>query len=276
MGSDSFDTYANDSMGIFIPSQPIDSGEVEHVPQDYGFIIPISPNCPCKVENKLSITEGRKVFTFNPEQFHATVDASSIHKFLAIFLETCFLQDLSESIYGDREVNLGNYSFPYNAHLRELLLNFIEESRQKQGGYDFLTQSIAIQVGVYLLRRSKYDCPVLKEEKHYSNKKGIDRSIEFIHENYRRNFSLAQVAQTAHLSPYHFSRVFKAQVGKSPFEYLLDLKIEKAKEYLRYGDKSVTEICFTCGFNDVSYFTRVFTKKVGVNPSTFRCSYQSK
>ena len=126
--------------------------------------------------------------------------------------------------------------------------SFIEESRYKQDGYDLITQSIAIQVGVHILRGIKNNCSVLKREKRYSEKKGIKQAVEFIHENYQQNFSLNDVARAAHLSPYHFSRVFKDEVGKAPFEYVLDMKIERAKELLRHGDKSITEVCFESGF----------------------------
>lgn len=277
---DAIDVYVNDSMGIFIPREQIDYTEVEHIHRGYEFVIPLKAkpayeekaSFPYRVEDKTVMTERGKIFPFNPEQSHQAVDENYSDELLALFLETDFLEGLANSIYGVRQVNFVNYSFTHDVYLKNLLLTFIDEAKNRQGGYELITESIATQVGVYLLRRVKNSCPAPEEKKQYSNKKGINHAIEFIHDNYYRNFSLKEIAQIAHLSPYHFSRIFKAEIGKTPFEYLLEIKIEKAKEHLRRSEKSITEICFDCGFSNVSHFTRTFTSKVGVSPTTFRSS----
>ncbi len=72
------------------------------------------------------------------------------------------------------------------------------------------------------------------------------------------------------MSPYHFIRIFKNETGKTPYEYLVDIKIEKACSLLRRSNLSVTEICFLCGFNSSSHFSTVFKQKIGVSPSMYR------
>ena len=266
----SVDIYVNDCMGIFITKEPFDFSEIQHIHKGYEFIIPYGPSAPYKVESSYVKMEQKKVFPFNVEQPHQAVDNSFDSRLLALFLDADYLRGLADSICRVRQLSFYNQSFAYGAYLKSLLLAFIEESRNKQSGHDLITQSIANQVGVYLLRNIRNNCSALKDEKRYSQKNNINQAIEFIYENYWKNFSLNEVAQAAHLSPYHFSRVFKAEVGQTPFEFLLDIKIEKAKELLRYEDKSITEICFECGFNTSSYFTRVFSKKVGLTPTAFR------
>lgn len=266
----SVDVSVNDCMGIFIPKKPFDFSDTEHVHKGYEFVISFGPDAPYKVENRYVITEHKKIFPFNPEQSHQAVDSNYGYNLLAFFLDTDYLQGLADSIYGARELSFYNQSFAYDARLKNLLSTFIEESRNKQGGHDLITQSIANQLGIYLLRNIKSNCPAAKEERYYSQKRSINQAIEFLYENYRNNFSLNEIARVAHLSPYHFSRVFKAETGKTPFEFLLDIKIDKAKGHLRYSDKSITEICFECGFNTISHFTRVFSKKVGLTPTAFR------
>ncbi len=99
---------------------------------------------------------------------------------------------------------------------------------------------------------------------------GINKAIEFLKENYTGDYSLDDVARVASFSPFHFIRVFKAYTGKTPYRYLLDFKIEKAREMLESECRSVTDICFSCGFNSLSHFTSVFKKKVGAAPSEYR------
>lgn len=264
------DIYVTDAMGVFLPREPIDLSEVEHVHRGYEFVIPFGPGGPYRVENKTVLTEHAKIFPFNPEQSHRSVEGTFSHELIALFLDTDFLQGLAESIYNTKEVLFYNRNFPYDAHLQNLLRIFIEESKQQQGGYDLMCQSIATQVGVYILRRVQGNCPSLSEEKYYSERKSVALAVEFMNENYRSNFSLDDLARVAHLSSYHFSRVFKAEIGKTPFEYLVDLKVEKAKQHLRRRDKSITEVCFESGFANISHFTRTFSRKVGMTPSAYR------
>ncbi|MBE0447452.1 MAG: helix-turn-helix transcriptional regulator [Actinobacteria bacterium] len=216
----SVDVAVNDCMGIFIPKAPFDLTDMEHVRKGYEFVISFGPNAPYKVENRYVITEHNKIFPFNPEQSHQAVGDSFGYNLLAFFLDTDYLQGLADSIYWARELSFYNRSFAYDAHLKNLLLTFIEESRNKQGGHDLITQSIANQVGVYLLRNIKNNCPVAKEERYYSQRHSINQAIEFLYEDCQNDFSLNEVAQVAHLSPYHFSRVFKAETGKTPFKFL--------------------------------------------------------
>jgi AraC-like DNA-binding protein len=56
----------------------------------------------------------------------------------------------------------------------------------------------------------------------------------------------------------------------SPSEYLLNVKIEKAKKLLKYTDHAITEICYLCGFSSASYFTQAFKRKTGVSPSYYK------
>jgi AraC family transcriptional regulator len=264
------DTYVTDVMGVFLPREPIDFSEVDHVHLGYEFVIPFGPGGPYRVESKTVLTEHAKILPFNPEQSHRLVEGTFSHELIALFLDTDFLQGLAGSIYNTKEVLFYNRNFPYDAYLQNLLRIFIEESRQQLVGHDLICQSIATQVGAYILRHVQGNCPSPREGKHYSERKNIASAIDFMHENLSNSFTLDDLARVANLSPYHFLRVFKAEVGKTPFEYLQYLKIEKAKQYLQHRNKSITDVCFESGFTNISHFTRTFSRKVGVTPSAYR------
>jgi len=78
------------------------------------------------------------------------------------------------------------------------------------------------------------------------------------------------MADIAKMDRYSFIRSFKAQIGKTPYEFLLDLKIEKAKKMLASKDYSITEISMICDFSSHSHFTTTFKKKTGISPSEYR------
>jgi AraC-like DNA-binding protein len=95
-----------------------------------------------------------------------------------------------------------------------------------------------------------------------------------LREEYSNSFSLEDVARIANLSPYHFIRTFKSMTGKTPYDYLLDVKIENSKNLLKLKNYTITDICFHCGFNNLEHFSSVFKRKVGIIPSQYRKLYR--
>lgn len=97
----------------------------------------------------------------------------------------------------------------------------------------------------------------------------VERGKRFIHENLDKKLTLELVARNAGVSKHHFSRLFKLSTGYNVVEYVNRRRICLAKKFL-IEEMSVTEVCFTVGFNELSYFDRVFRRLVGMNPSEFQ------
>ncbi len=98
----------------------------------------------------------------------------------------------------------------------------------------------------------------------------IERALVYIEKNYRQQISLEEVAKINCMSKYHFSRTFKAKLGFSFTEYLNRKRIEAAKRMMKNEDVNVSEACFAVGFNDLSYFSRLFHRYEKMTPSQFR------
>lgn len=102
----------------------------------------------------------------------------------------------------------------------------------------------------------------------------IDQAMSYVEANLHRKIAQAQVAQLCGLSAFQFSRLFKRIANRTFQEYLLCRRIEEARRLLANPAVSVTDVCFTVGFHDLSYFTRVFQRYVGQAPSRYRSSLQ--
>ncbi|MBI9092432.1 MAG: helix-turn-helix domain-containing protein [Desulfobacterium sp.] len=100
--------------------------------------------------------------------------------------------------------------------------------------------------------------------------KKLQRSLEYIETQYMGTITLDAVAAINGLSRYHYSRIFKHTVGCSFKEYLNRTRIKAAKRMMDNPDMNVSQICYAVGFNDVSYFARVFKKMEGTSPSVYR------
>ncbi|CAL2102995.1 AraC-type DNA-binding protein [Tenacibaculum sp. 190130A14a] len=106
----------------------------------------------------------------------------------------------------------------------------------------------------------------------YSNNKQIKAIIEtkrFIDSNYDKKVSLTLLSHVRFTSKYHLLRLFKRYYGQTPRQYLIDKRIEKSKEYLRKG-MSVTETCFSVGFESLGSFSKLFKTKTGNTPSNYQ------
>ena len=97
----------------------------------------------------------------------------------------------------------------------------------------------------------------------------------FISKNYMDELRLPELASLAGMSSSAFSRFFKLHTGRNISEYIIDLRLGYAARMLVDTAKSISEIGFDCGFNNLSNFNRIFKKKKGCSPSEFRESYHN-
>ena len=87
---------------------------------------------------------------------------------------------------------------------------------------------------------------------------------------YTRPLDVPAMARTALMSPGHFSRLFRAAYGETPYAYLMTRRIERAMALLRRGDLTVTEVCMAVGCTSLGSFSTRFTELVGETPSAYR------
>lgn len=92
---------------------------------------------------------------------------------------------------------------------------------------------------------------------------------QFIHDECHKPLSVKEISEVAMLSEFHFIRCFKSCFGISPYQYLLKVRVEKARELLLSQQNNMTEIATYTGFTDVFMFSKVFKKQTGKSPSMF-------
>ena len=95
----------------------------------------------------------------------------------------------------------------------------------------------------------------------------------FIAQNYMDELRLKQLADIAGMSSSAFSRFFKLHTGRNLSEYIIEMRLGYASRLLVDTSKGIAEICYDCGFNNLSNFNRIFRKKKKCSPSDFRDNY---
>jgi len=98
----------------------------------------------------------------------------------------------------------------------------------------------------------------------------IKQIIVWIDQHYCAPITLHQLGDLFHGSPYHLQRVFKRVTGKSPTEYIQDIRLEKAVHMLEAGEQSIADVGASAGFPSTPYFISLFKKKLGTTPAAYR------
>jgi len=97
----------------------------------------------------------------------------------------------------------------------------------------------------------------------------IIQGKKFIDANYADKIDLDKMAREAHLSKFHFVRLFKVNYGRTPHQYLVEVRMKNAKELLKKG-LPVSSVCVSVGFDSIPSFTRLFKKITGTTPARFQ------
>jgi AraC-like DNA-binding protein len=151
-----------------------------------------------------------------------------------------------------------------------LLNRILKERESSEPGSEFLNYLLIMELFVLLSRALKMEWENSIKSKSPKLKELIGISINFIHNNFERDISLGDIAKFVFLSPSYFTRAFKEETGMSPINYLLKVRIERAKELLEDTGLKISDIALSVGFSNQQRFNEMFKKYAGLTPLQYR------
>lgn len=98
----------------------------------------------------------------------------------------------------------------------------------------------------------------------------VQQTLAYIHANFASTISREHIADEIGVSPDYITRLFRETTGRSPWQYLIALRVQRAAELLQRSSISITEVGVSVGFNDPAYFSRTFRKEMGLSPQQYR------
>ena len=122
----------------------------------------------------------------------------------------------------------------------------------------------------------EYTVGSLKEEITGSIRGVVKLAVNYIHENFFEELTLLSLSQKYNVESSYFSRVFRQETGDNLMLYIAKRRIDKSKEYMADSKINLTEIAFMVGYDDYTYFNRVFRKLTGISPSEYRNERMTK
>ena len=166
-------------------------------------------------------------------------------------------------------------SFPLQAVMK--VYNQLEKlATEEQGSYavqDFL--SILYELSLFEDARTLSTTSFAKIES-VSDSRRVQKVQAYINEHFRKEIRLVTLAEMVGMTPVSFSRFFRLRTGKTLSEYIIDIRLGAASRLLVDSTRTVAEICYDCGFNNLSNFNRMFKRKKGCAPKEFRENYHKK
>ena len=152
------------------------------------------------------------------------------------------------------------------ADLKQLFCQMDRYAAEREDGFQTLCQYLML-ASLELIRRmtaGRKEAPVSQEDTTFG------RVAKYIDQHYAEEFSIEQLGRLFYLSPYHLSHMFRQKTGYSLKQYVLRRRIGEAQMRLVNSLDSVQTISEAVGFEDASYFSRIFSKYVGLTPTEYR------
>lgn len=162
----------------------------------------------------------------------------------------------------------GNSIAPYTGQLDPITLQLALGAETFLAGTALYKETMSRALAAQLIQSTAppTNAPATVEDQR------LKRVIDYIHDNLSVDLSLEDLAGLAAMSPFHFSRAFKAATGSSPLQYVIGCRIERAKILLKTTKLTVAEVAFRSGYDDPGRFRQHFKRRVGIQPSIFRAA----
>jgi AraC family transcriptional regulator len=154
--------------------------------------------------------------------------------------------------------------------IQHIGLALLAESESDSPAGRLYAESLVQTLTLHVLKN--YSTANVKQETTHGGLSGyrLRRVKEFINANLEEDLSLAEIAAVSELSQYHFARAFRTSTGLTPQQYLMQQRVERAKELLARADLPIVEISLRTGFKNQSHFTTLFRKYTKFTPKLWR------
>jgi AraC family transcriptional regulator len=158
-----------------------------------------------------------------------------------------------------------------DAHLVDLVQRLESQAVAGQPWGPLYIEGLSLTLASYLYARYGVHA-ARREQDSFLSTLPSGRVVAFIEEHLGSDIGIATLAALAGYSPDHFARLFKQSFGLSPYQYILQRRVERAKSLLRGRAHSIAEVAMLCGFASQAHFHTTFKARTGVTPGVFRKS----
>lgn len=262
-------TYMGKNIAVFIPEAFVVEKEMKI--EDYHFVLFQTTPPPIKIADVEYIFKKGSFICIEPNMAISVKPIQSVGavKYISISVDKDFFEKLTSNIIKKENIKFNNSGNAYSHQLLELIELFIKEIINFGKSCPLMLESMETQISIQLIRDS-FPVFLTHVKNYYTNIDYIEQSIKYMQEYYSSNITIKEICNIVFISPCHFQRIFKTSMKQTPYNYLMKIRIDKAKEKLIKSSDNIEEIGRLCGFLSVSHFSSVFKRIEGISPSEYK------
>ena len=256
----------------------------------FSFFLNIRGNSLCSVDRQTTridednyfVSNRSQLYTLQVEENSTSTETFNIHfgEFFSESVLNALITPADRILDAGTEKQLSPVLFFNQLHRRDATFNALIQSilsSQKASGPDRLRfeEQLTALLSYYLqqhhhITRIVNNLPPVRKATRIELYKRLSRAMDVLRSRFCGTVSLDQLAAEACLSKYHFLRLFRQAYGLSPYQYIQELRIEKARDLLTDTVISVADIADILGFDNSQSFSRLFFQKMGLYPTQYR------
>lgn len=246
---------------LYYNDKVIERGEHSH--DEIELIIPLN----LKNENLTMPNLYRVVNAKNPHSFSSK--ELPCDQYLLIFIPPEKIEEHSYELEGkNKKIEFQDFTKLQPLNFNIICKSFRSELISNGYGKNLLIDLFLNQIEIHLIREV-FNITDKDKTPKLGSRTGIQRSIDFIKENYKNEMTVDGLAKVSAMSKYHFIHTFKNFTGETPYQFILKTRVNEAVKLLK-KDLPIIQIAYNVGFGDVSQFNRAFRKVMLTSPTQLR------
>jgi len=216
------------------------------------------------IENEQYSIKTGDIVVYNSGVFHDERSTGDEISILFFAIDNLHIPGLAEGCIVPMDAHPVIEAGSYDDTLKSFLSVMVDELTQKKAHYKAISTNIASMFCYYILRL--YDVKV-ENPRHVEI---CNEAMRYIEDNYQSDVNLDTLANSVHMSKYHFIRIFKETLGISPMKCLLRIRLANAKDMLWRTELSIGDIAKAVGYENALTFSRVFKNSEDISPTDYR------
>jgi AraC family transcriptional regulator len=188
-----------------------------------------------------------------------------------LFLEPALLEVAEPELNSTTQVEIVGQLKVSDPLIQQMGLALLAELESDALGSRIYAEAMATTLAVHLLRRYCARSQTIREYSEGLTKYKLQQAIDYINEYLNQDLTVAAIANVVQMSPYHFSRLFKQSTGLAPHQYVIQCRVERAKQLLLRRELTIAEVAYRAGFANQSHLNRHFKRLLGVTPRAVLC-----
>lgn len=196
---------------------------------------------------------------------------SSPAKYMTICVNKEFMQNIHIQTGGNGNLSFKKLDNKYSYQLLEGIEALIYEILNYEETNPLMIESLENRIAIQLLRDSSSEFNAADNNQN-NLQDSVQKAIKYIETYYSSNITNKDICDAIYISPPHLQKIFLKCVGKTPYQYIMECRLRKAKEMLETTGASIEEIARQCGFVNSAHFSTTFKQKEGMPPLVYKKS----